>query len=114
MPKYDAENLLADIKTSILTTNLNTAIAAVEAEKIAQGLPVTSILPVDTTIGYFEQSWTMENLNVNPAIFYGIEDVQAKGIGPATHNKFIRFFVEVILVDSGMDKLGLNRIHRYT
>lgn len=112
MSIYDTESLLSDIKAA-LVANLNTKIAAVEAEKIAGGFPTTGLASVDTTHGYFEQSWSDELLNYSPAIFFGVEDVQAEGAGPAT-KQIIRIFVEVVLVDSGMDKLGKNRIHRYT
>jgi hypothetical protein len=109
--KYDTENLLHDVK-AILVANLNTAIAAVEAEKIAMGLPATGILPVSTSAGYFEQSWSDDILNITPAIFFGVESIGTEGIGEATIRTY-KLFVEVVLVDSGMDKLGKNRIHRY-
>lgn len=112
MLKYDVENLLADLK-KILVANLNTAIAAVEAEKIAQGLPATGLLPIDTTLGYFEQTWSDAILNITPALFFGLEEAQAVGIGPATSEK-LKFFVEVIVLDSGMDVLTKNRVHRYS
>jgi len=112
MQKYDAENLLADIK-AILVANLNSAISAVEAEKIAQGLPVTNLASVDTTYGYYEQNWSDKILNNSPVIFYGIEDIAAEGAGPAT-KQIYKLFVEIVLVDGGMDQLGKNRIHRYS
>lgn len=112
MPKYDAENLLSDVK-AILVANLNAAIASVEAEKITQGLPATNLKSIDTTLGYFEQSWTIENLNIKNAIFYGIEENQATGIGPATIEAY-KVFIEIIHCDSGMDKLGIKRVLRYT
>lgn len=113
--KYDVENLLTDIK-AILVANLNTQIAAVEAEKIAQGLPNTGLLPVDTGKAYFEQNWSDEIMNYSPAIFFGVEDITAiggsNGVPGATLQK-IQVFVEIIMVDSGMDVYGKNRIHRY-
>lgn len=112
MAKYDLENLLADIK-SILVANLNTAIAAVEAEKIAQGLPTTGLAAVDNSSGYFLQNWSDAILNITPAIFYGVEDIKATGVGPATIQEY-RIFVEIVMVDSGMDVLGNARINRYS
>lgn len=109
--KYDCESLLANIK-SILVANLNTKIAAVEAEKIAQGFAATGLASIDTTNGYFEQNWSDKILNINPAIFFGVEDIKTEGIGPGT-KKIYKIFIEVILVDSGMDALAKNRIHRY-
>lgn len=111
MTKYDVENLLVDVK-ALLVANLNTKLAAIEAEKVAQGLPATGLLPVDVAKGYFEQSWSDDILNINPAIFFGIEDVQAVGNGPATEERY-KIFVEVVVLDSGQDRLTKNRIHRY-
>jgi hypothetical protein len=111
MTTYDAENLLFDIK-GILTSNLNTKIAAIEAEKIGAGFVSTNLAPVDTMKGYFEQSWSDAMLNINPAIFYGIEETTAEGQGPATKELY-KIFVEIVLVDNGMDTLTKNRIHRY-
>lgn len=110
--KYDAENLLSDIKT-ILKANLNTAITTVENEKVAQGLPATGLLPVDTNVGYFEQNWSDAILNVSPAIFYGIEDVRAEGAGPTTMQTY-KVFVEIVVTDRQEDKLMNARIHRYS
>lgn len=111
MAKYDTESLLADVK-AVLVANLNTKIAAIEAEKIASGAPATGLLSVDANNGYFEQSWSDKILNINPAIFFGIEDIKAQGVGPSTIETY-RIFVEVILIDSGQDALAKNRIHRY-
>ena len=110
--KYDIESLLLDVK-AILVANLNTRVAAIEAEKIAAGAITTGILPVDTSKGYFEQSWSDAILNINPAIFYGIENVTAKGDRSATIEE-IKVFVEIILLDSGQDGKAKNQIHRYT
>lgn len=110
--KYDAENLLADIR-SILISGLNAAIDAVEAEKVSQGLPATGLAHVDSTNGYFEQNFSDALLNISPAIFYGIEDVQAEGAGPYTMQRY-KVFVEIIVVDSQADKLMNARIHRYS
>lgn len=112
MAKYDAENLLAGIR-SILSAKLNDAIAAVEAEKIAQGLPATNIAPIDVNEGYFEQTWSFANFNVKQGVYYGIEDMQAKGVGPATQVTY-KVFIEIVFADGGNDKLGLKRLHRYT
>jgi hypothetical protein len=118
MAKFDTEDLLTNV-LAIMTANLNTKIAAIEAEKVARGFVATGLLPVDATIGadgtpngYFEQTWSDKILNINPAIFYGIENIQAQGAGPATMERYT-VFVEVVLVDSGMDALTKNRIHRY-
>lgn len=111
MARYDSENLMYDIK-ALLVAQLNTKIAAIEAEKIAAGFPTTGLAAIDTTNGYFEQSFSDEILNINPALFYGIEEVKADGIGPATVERF-KIWVEIILIDGGMDQLTKNRVHRY-
>lgn len=111
MPRFDAESLMANVK-SVLVTNLNLKLAAIEAEKIAAGFPVTNLKSVDPDKGYFEQTWSDEIQNIDPAIFYGIEEISAEGIGPATKEAF-KIFVEIILIDSGQDSLTKNRIHRY-
>lgn len=114
MTRYDAESLLKDVK-AILVNNLNTKVAAIEAEKIAVGCGASGITAIDTAKGYFEQTWSDKILNINPAIFYGIEDIAAEGMGPWT-SETIQIFVEVILVDSGIDPLQLarNKILRYS
>jgi hypothetical protein len=111
MSRYDTESLLSDIK-KILVANLNTKISAVEAEKIAAGFPATQLAAVDTTNGYFEQNWSDAILNIKPAIFFGLEDIRAQGMGPTTQETY-QVFVEVILVSAQTDTLDKNRIHRY-
>jgi hypothetical protein len=106
--KYDTEQLLSDIR-ALLVAKLNTKIAAIEAEKIAAGAPNTGLLAV---AAYVEQNWADVNFTINPTMFYGIEDMQSNGIGPASSMTY-KIWAEVILVDSGMDVLGKNRIHRY-
>lgn len=121
MQKYDLENLLSDINR-LLVANINATIDAVEAEKVAQGLPASSIEHIDLTTsttnpsgynGLFEQSWSPANLNVKNAIFYGVEDIQTQGIGPASVQT-VKAFVEIIHTDSGNDILGLKRLARYS
>jgi hypothetical protein len=110
--RYDVENLLADLRT-ILAAYINGAISDVESRQVAAGLPATNLAPVDTTNGFFEQSWSDAIMNSSPAIFYGIEEVTATGIGPNTVQQY-KIFIEVVMVDGGMDQLGKHRIHRYT
>lgn len=117
--KYDIENMLTDIRKT-LVAQLNTAIAAVEAEKIAQGLPATGLKPVDVTIGadgrprgYFEQDWSDAILNVSPAIWYGFETTPAEGVGPAT-KQTLEIFIDIVHADQGTDALRNRRTNRYT
>lgn len=109
---YDSENLLFDIK-ALLVANFNTYIDTKEAEKVSQGLPATNLAHVDTTNGYFEQNWSDKILNMNPALFYGIDSIVAEGIGP-TAKQMYKIFVEVIFVDTQVDALSTQRVHRYT
>lgn len=111
MITYDSEDLMTDV-LALMQSKLNAKIASVEAEKIAKGLPDTGLQPIAAT-GYFEQNWGDKNLNINPAIWYGIEQVLSEGIGPATAVTY-RIFVDILLIDSGMDTLTKNRIHRYS
>lgn len=119
--KYDIENLLKDVN-ALIAANINAAIDAVEAEKVAQGLPASGIQHIDLTAstsnpsgynGLFEQSWSPANLNVKDAIFYGVEEIQTQGMGPASIQT-IKVFVEIIHTDSGNDTLGLKRLARFS
>jgi hypothetical protein len=110
MATYDIETLLDDIET-LLKANLNTKIAAIEAEKTALGKAVG--LPSVDTNAYFQQAWSDKILNYSPAIFYGLEQIQASGSHSATLEAY-KIFVEVVIVDSGMDTFTKNRIHRYS
>lgn len=112
MPKYDAESLMSDVR-ALLVAKLNTKIAAIEAEKIAAGFPATGITAVDTSAGYFEQSWSDAILNINPALFFGIEEISAEGVGPATGETF-HIWVDILVLDNGQDALTKNRVHRYS
>ena len=108
---YDIEDLLDDIEV-LLKANLNTKIAAIEAEKIAAGKPDVSLQAIDDA-AYFQQTWSDKIMNRAPAIFYGLEQIDATGSNSATAEIY-KIFVEVVLVDSGMDTYTKNRIHRYS
>lgn len=109
---FDGEDLL-DRVLSIIQTGLSAKLTAIEAEKIAKGKGITGGLPVPESGAYFRQTWSNNILNYAPAIFYGIENVQADGVGPVTSEKFT-VFVEVIIVDSGMDTNTTSKIMRYS
>ncbi len=113
-PKYDAEDLL-DTVLGIMADNgaLNTKIAAIEAEKIAAGKGLTPTLAQVASDGYYLQTWTDKVLNNTPAIFYGIEDVQANDGGAGVVAKTYRVFVELVMVDSGLTNDSSRRINRY-
>lgn len=109
---YDGEDLLDDV-VAIVQAGLTAKLAAIEAEKIAKGKGVNGGLPAPESDAYYRQTWSDKILNHSPAIFYGIEDVQTESMGPATSEKF-KVFVEVVLVDSGMDTDTANRLLRYS
>lgn len=108
--KYDVEQMLDDIE-ALLKSKLNTKIAAIEAEKLSLGKAVG--LPAVQDNAYFQQSWSDKILNHNPAIFYGLENVSPTGANSATVEVY-KIFIEVVIVDSGMDTFAKNRILRYS
>jgi hypothetical protein len=113
MAKYDAEDIL-DTVLGVMTTGsaLNNKIAEIEAEKTAAGKGLTPTLKQIASGSYHLQSWSEKVLNSSPAIFYGIEDVDAKANGPVVAKKYT-VFVEVVMVDNGMTNDGSKRINRY-
>lgn len=113
MAKFDSEDLLDSI-LQIMTDGLNTKIAAIEAEKVAKGKGLTPTLAQIPSGGYILQTWNEKALNINPAIFYGIEDVTAQDSGANVVAKTYKIFVEIVLTDSGMTNDGSRRIARYT
>src|SRR5688500_4192736 len=88
---------LADDLLGILTANLNTKIAAIEAEKVAAGKGVSGGLASISSDAYYLQSWNDDILQYHPAIFYGIDSVAAIKGGLAGYQ--VTLFVDVILVD---------------
>ncbi len=112
MATYDGEDVLDDV-IAIVQAGLSAKLVEIEAEKIAKGKGIDGGLPAPESSAYYRQSWSDKILNHSPAIFYGIEDVQTEGIGPATKEQF-RIFVEVVIVDSGMDEFTSNRLLRYS
>ena len=114
MAKFDSEDLLLGI-LQIMTTGLNTKVAAIEAEKVAKS-PTQGLTPTLASFAsnnYYLQTWTDKILQNSPAIFYGIEDVQTlDGAGVAA--KTYKVFVEVVYVDSGQTNDAHKRISRYS
>ncbi len=112
--KFDAEDLV-NMLYSIMTDSsaLNTKIAAVDAEKTANGQTITPALASIASGSYYPQSWTDKILNTSPSIFYGIEDVQSEDGGGVTAKTY-KLFIEVVLVDSGQTNDAWKRIARYS
>lgn len=110
--KVDIESIVKEVR-GILDSKLNTKISEVENSKASEGAPLPGGLAIIHPEAYYEQSWSDSIINRAPAIFYGVEDVQATGIGPSTI-EVVTLFVAIILVDSGMDVHTSKRIHRYS
>lgn len=111
--KYDVEDML-DSVLAIMTDGgaLNAKIAAVEAEKAAASKSLDPVLSSIASGSYHAQTWTDKVLQSNPAIFYGVEDVEAVD-GGGVIAKTYKLFVEVVMVDSGMTNDVWKRISRY-
>lgn len=110
-PKFDIEELL-DWCLGVMTGGLNTRIALIEAEKIANGKAVTPTLAPIAAGNYYMQTWSDKMLNTSPSIFYGIEDVQSTD-GGGVVAKVYKLFVEVVMVDNGMTNDITKRVNRY-
>jgi hypothetical protein len=113
--RIDAEDIaksILDIMTHP-TEGLNAYISAVDAEKTAKGMAFTPALKLVASAGYFYQSWNDKILNIDPAIFYGFEDVQAGDAGKGIAKTF-KIFVEIVLVDNGMTNDVDRRVLRYS
>lgn len=112
--EYDSEDLL-DTLLGIMTDGsaLNNKIAAIEAEKTAQGKQLTpAISSIDNT-AYFPQTWNDKILNKTPAIFYGIEDVQSNDGGGVVATTY-KCFVDVLVLDNGQTNDVWKRVARYS
>jgi hypothetical protein len=110
--KIDIESALAEI-LAMIKAKLNTQIAAIEAEKVLDSAGIPGGLAAIDDAAYYEQTWSNNILNHPVAIFYGIENVNAKSLGPETAEE-VTYFVEVVVSDSGMDVYGPKRILRYS
>ncbi len=110
--KYDLEDLLDDVET-LLKTSLNAKIQAVESEKTSKGKGLATGLSSIADDSFYRQTWSDKILNTSPAIYFGIENVETSGVGPASAET-IKIFSEVVIVDSGMDDLTHRRVNRYS
>lgn len=105
---YDIESLLSDIR-AFLVANLNTKLAAIDAEKndgitLAQ---VNSSAFLDQTAGDHEM------MNYDPFVMYGIEEApETQAVGPGTITPYI-LFVVVALTDTANDPNVYKRLLRY-
>lgn len=108
--KYDAEQLMDDV-LSIMTTNLNTEIGNINTNKSGDGKGIT-LSTIDSS-AYFFQTMNETTANVNPFVFYGINEVNLEqGIGPANNESYI-VGVMLVLEDNNTDLLIATRMLRY-
>lgn len=115
MAKYDGEDLLDSVLQIMIEGDaLNNKIAAIEAEKVLKSKGLTPTLKPIAAGSYHEQTWSDKVLNSTPAIFYGIEDVQSADGGTGAVAKTYKVFIEIILVDNGMQNDTHKRIQRYS
>lgn len=110
LAKYDSEQMLFDVE-SLMQEKLNDYILAIDQEKLDAGYK--SILSQVSADCYFQTTWNDKIMKKSPSIFYGLEEVTATGMGPATIQLF-KVFIDVIFVDSGKDDLGKWRVLRYS
>jgi hypothetical protein len=112
--KYDTEDLLDSVLAIMVSGGaLNTKVAAIDAEKTAKGMVLNPVLATFAAESYYQQTWSDKILNTNPAIFYGVEDVQSIDGGGAVAKTY-KVFIEVVLVDSGQTNDTHKRISRYS
>lgn len=103
---YDIENLMDDIET-FMKANINTKIAAINAEKAD-----STVLKTISDSAYFFQSLDERVTNFNPFVFYGLAaNIESEGIGPAV-SKILPINIAVITFDSNQANIG-KRYLRY-
>lgn len=110
--RYDLEDLLDDVE-AILKSSLNAKIQAVESEKSSKGKALSTGLSSIASDSFYRQTWSDKILNTSPAIYFGIENVETSGMGPASAET-VKIFAEIVIVDSGMDDLTHRRVNRYS
>lgn len=107
--KYDLEDLVLDFKT-MLQAKLNAEIAAVEAQKVAQGFAAASPLPIQPE-GYFELAWNDASLNISPALGIFVADHKEFGEGEFTKTQYT---LEVgIVLQTTNDATSTRKLLRY-
>ena len=112
MGRYDIEDCIDDFET-LLKTGLNAKISAIESEKAAKGKGLSAGLSSVSSNAFFRQTWSDKILSYTPAIFFGVENVEASSGGQFTAEN-LKVFIECVIVDSGMDTDTHRRINRYS
>lgn len=106
MAKYDVEMFLSDLQ-SYLNSSLNTKLSAIDSEKADS----ITLKQVDSS-AYILQTMDGSVPNYDPYVFYGIQDIESTGIGPATANRYT-IVVALILADALRDTTIAKRMLRY-
>lgn len=107
---YDPERYLRRVE-EYLKANLNTAITALNAEKLALGQadPVLKLLHADA---FFVQTLNDTIANYDPHVFIRLADMPSEGNGPGTV-KELQIEVLLITEDRGEDLFVGYRLLRY-
>ncbi len=104
---YDIETFTDDLAV-FLKANLNAKISSINSIK-NDGLTLAQI----ESDAYFFQTMDETVSNFDPFIYYGIQDIESQGIGPATKKRYV-VVVAIIMADLAEDtKLG-KRLLRYS
>lgn len=106
MTRYDIESFLADVK-ALLLSDLNSKLSAITSEK-NDGITLKA---VDAS-AYFLQSLNGTQVNHNPFIFYGVQDIATTGNHSYSSQK-VDVVVAVVLEDAGQDVDIAPRLFRY-
>lgn len=104
--KYDLESFTSDIET-LLKANLNTKIAAIDTEK-ADGITTG---PVNDA-AYFFQSLNEDVVNLDPFIFWGVDNIVSDSLGPATLET-VSVAIMLVMEDTAEDGNLRKRMLRY-
>lgn len=107
--RLDIERFCAEVET-FLKANLNTKLAALDAEK-ADSITLKTL----PTAAYFFQTLGDKIANYDPFLFYGIDSMRVRdgqGIGPATAKDYT-IHVVVVIQDNGNDPNIVKRLLRY-
>lgn len=112
--RYDVEELLRDL-ADVCKAKLNTRLAAITAEKVAQNPSdaLTTLAQVPDG-AYFFQSLDKSRAAAHPVfMFWGLEDPVADGAGPYTIERLSIFFI-VVVKDTAEQENYMWRLMRYS
>ena len=102
---YDLDNLMSDVKT-IMTSNLNTKISAINSEK-ADSITLASL----DANAFFLQDLDHTTMNYDPFILYAVEGIEADGFGPST---VVTYSISIALILANQNTTDIaSRMFRY-